>query len=67
MIRRLKIPGVMVGVLVVVTVLHLWLNVGFGTVFRPPKEPKFRVGFLPVTCHLTCPVTDWINTNIAGE
>lgn len=28
---------------------------------------KFRVGFLPVTCHLTCPVTDFINKNLDGE
>jgi NitT/TauT family transport system substrate-binding protein len=67
MIRRLRIPGVMVGILAIVTVLHLWLNVGFGTVFSSRNEPKFRVGFLPVTCHLTCPVTDWINTNMVGE
>ncbi len=28
---------------------------------------KFGVGFLPVTCHLTCPVTDYINQNIEGQ
>jgi NitT/TauT family transport system substrate-binding protein len=27
----------------------------------PRKE--FAVGFLPVTCHLTCPVTSWISTH----
>ncbi|MFN2476154.1 MAG: ABC transporter substrate-binding protein [Chthoniobacterales bacterium] len=26
----------------------------------------FRVGFLPVTCHLTCPVTDFINKQLTG-
>ena len=25
------------------------------------------VGFLPVTCHLTCPVTDFINKQLYGE
>jgi NitT/TauT family transport system substrate-binding protein len=30
-------------------------------------ERKFGVGFLPVTCHLTCPVTDFINKNTEGE
>jgi NitT/TauT family transport system substrate-binding protein len=25
------------------------------------SEQQFRIGFLPVTCHLTCPVTDFIN------
>lgn len=28
---------------------------------------KFKIGFLPVTCHLTCPVTDFINTQTTGE
>ena len=28
---------------------------------------KFGVGFLPVTCHLTCPVTDFINKNTGGQ
>ena len=31
------------------------------------EEAKFRVGFLPVTCHLTCPVTDFINKSMSGE
>lgn len=30
-------------------------------------EKEFRLGFLPVTCHLTCPVTDFINRSITGE
>src|SRR5688572_14679895 len=34
-----------------------------GTAARPP----FRVGFLPVTCHLTCPVTDFINRQLSGN
>ena len=29
-------------------------------------EP-FKVGFIPVTCHLTCPVTDFINKNTSGQ
>ena len=28
---------------------------------------KFKVGFLPVTCHLTCPVTDFINHQTTGQ
>jgi len=51
-----------------ITVLHVWLNIGFATLMpRADAKEKFRVGFLPVTCHLTCPVTDWINTNMVGE
>lgn len=28
---------------------------------------EFRVGFLPVTCHLTCPVTHFINDSLSGD
>ena len=31
----------------------------------PPSRSQFRVGFLPVTCHLTCPVTNFINKTAA--
>ena len=33
------------------------------------KKPtgKMKIGFLPVTCHLTCPVTDFINKDTEGE
>ena len=27
----------------------------------------FRVGFIPVTCHLTCPVTHYINEQMTGD
>ena len=27
----------------------------------------FRVGFIPVTCHLTCPVTHFINDQLSGD
>ena len=48
---------------VAVTVLHLALNVW------PSRGASggFRVGFLPVTCHLTCPVTDFINKQQTGK
>jgi NitT/TauT family transport system substrate-binding protein len=39
----------------------------FGPKTASDGELKFRVGFLPVTCHLTCPVTDFINKNMTGE
>lgn len=32
----------------------------------PAQAKELRVGFLPVTCHLTCPVTDWIHQNTRG-
>jgi NitT/TauT family transport system substrate-binding protein len=48
-----------------ITVLHGTLNLEWG---KPEtKREKFAVGFIPVTCHLTCPVTDFINQNLEGE
>ena len=55
---------VVAGVAVVaITVLHNALNLW------PNRSAAggFRVGFLPVTCHLTCPVTDFINKQLAGK
>lgn len=52
-----------------ITLLHSALNL---RVFdaRPKGSGAgrelFRVGFLPVTCHLTCPVTDFINKQKTG-
>jgi len=54
----------------VIAFLHLWLNLGMlsrTTGGSDEGTARFRVGFLPVTCHLTCPVTDWINQNTAGH
>jgi hypothetical protein len=52
-----------------ITLLHLALNLN-AFAARPggaASGPSFRVGFLPVTCHLTCPVTDFINKQLTGE
>ncbi len=52
-----------------ITLLHSALNLH---VFdarlktRAGGRAKFRVGFLPVTCHLTCPITDFINKQLVG-
>ena len=53
------------GWLVAISLLHATLNLAWKPL-APRKtageeRAKFRVGFLPVTCHLTCPVTDFIN------
>lgn len=52
-----------------ITALHGGLNLKWFE--RKPEgvsaRAKFGVGFLPVTCHLTCPVTDFINKNVEGE
>ncbi len=51
-----------IGWTVTVTLLHGALNL---KVFAPKTTSTEanlgRIGFLPVTCHLTCPVTDFIN------
>lgn len=52
-----------------ITAMHGTLNLRW---FEKPKvgeaeAAKFGVGFLPVTCHLTCPVTDYINKNTEGQ
>jgi NitT/TauT family transport system substrate-binding protein len=58
---------------VCIGLLHAWVNLGFNPMDLLGEKPaaadtaRFRVGFLPVTCHLTCPVTDWINQNTAGK
>lgn len=54
--------------LALITGLHGALNLRW---FAPKAAgagvEKFGVGFIPVTCHLTCPVTDFINKNTEGE
>lgn len=53
--------------------LHAWLNLGFdplravGLKEKTAEVATFKVGFLPVTCHLTCPVSDWIRKNMNGK
>ncbi len=63
--RTLLILGV--GWLIIITLLHGGLNLRMFEKKKPGSENKFRVGFLPVTCHLTCPVTDFISRGTAGE
>lgn len=48
----------------VITTLHGWLNVNWAAVlneYRPLAERKVVVAYVPVTCQLTCPVTDYIS------
>ena len=57
------------GWLLAITVLHGRLNLDWFTPAAKSSgaEMKFGVGFLPVTCHLTCPVTDFINKGTQGR
>ncbi|MEO8348825.1 MAG: ABC transporter substrate-binding protein [Acidobacteriota bacterium] len=46
------------------TAAHLALNVDWSSVVNdrlPPEKRKLNVAYIPVTCHLTCPVTDFIS------
>jgi NitT/TauT family transport system substrate-binding protein len=53
-----------VGWLVIISALQGYLNVNWAAVlndYRPPSERKITVAYIPVTCQLTCPVTDYIS------
>jgi NitT/TauT family transport system substrate-binding protein len=59
-----------VGWVALITAGHAWLNLGIlahSKATAAAKQEKFRVGFLPVTCHLTCPVTDFINQQMDND
>ena len=58
-----------VGWLALITLLHATLNLHLFASKRSASadQNNFRIGFLPVTCHLTCPVTDFINKQITGD
>ncbi len=51
-----------------ITLLHGGLNLRwFDRNQTGSAQRSFGVGFLPVTCHLTCPVTHFINQNLEGR
>jgi NitT/TauT family transport system substrate-binding protein len=50
--------------IILISALHGWLNVSWATVlneYRPLARRKIIVAYVPVTCQLTCPVTDYIS------
>jgi hypothetical protein len=52
MLKGMRIILCVVGGFLTITLLHLWLNIGFdqlGLTRGGKKETAFRVGFLPVT------------------
>src|SRR6516164_5246256 len=59
--------GVVVLWLVLIAFLHAMLNLHFFEPKGSRANAPFRVGFIPVTCHLTCPVTDFINKQLSGK
>lgn len=53
-----------VGWLVLVSALHGYLNVNWPAILNdrlPIEKRKIVVAYIPVTCQLTCPVTDYIS------
>src|ERR1700722_6947630 len=52
------------GWLVLISVLHGYLNVNWPAILNdrlPAAKRKIVVAYIPVTCQLTCPVTDYIS------
>jgi len=50
--------------LTVITVAHMTLNVNWAVLLNdrlPESKRKLNVAYIPVTCHLACPVTDYIS------
>jgi len=70
---RLKTKVMLLGLvwLALISGLHAYLNVNWAAVlneYRPIEQRKIAVAYLPVTCQLTCPVTDYISKySLAGE
>src|SRR6202522_3344077 len=68
---RTKLMILAVGWLVLISAAHAYLNVNWAAVlndYRPILQRKITVAYLPVTCQLTCPVTDYISKySTAGE
>src|SRR5215469_2476338 len=61
---RSKILLIAASWLVGITALHGYLNVNWAAVLndsRTPEKRKITVAYIPVTCQLTCPVTDYIS------
>ncbi len=54
----------------VITSAHALLNWQvhpFSHATQTSAVGKYKLGYLPVTCHLTCPVTDFINKQMTGD
>jgi NitT/TauT family transport system substrate-binding protein len=52
------------GWLALISGLHAYMNVNWAAVlndYRPAAKRKITVAYIPVTCQLTCPVTDYIS------
>ncbi len=68
---KAKILWAAFGWFVLISGAHAYLNVNWPAVlnaYRPPEKRKIIVAYIPVTCQLTCPVTDYISKfSTSGE
>jgi NitT/TauT family transport system substrate-binding protein len=69
---RKKVGFIALFWIVVISLLHGFLNLNLKKAFENSGSAgnatsDFRIGYLPVTCHLTCPVTDFINKQVDGQ
>lgn len=63
MFKNKMILGVLAW-LVLITSLHGYMNVNWVAItneYLPVEKRRFNVAYIPVTCHLACPVTDYIS------
>jgi NitT/TauT family transport system substrate-binding protein len=70
MTSRFKVLLAVVGWLAGISFLHVWLNsrlLESTTSKAANGAVRFRVGFIPVTCHLTCPVNHYISEQLNGD
>jgi NitT/TauT family transport system substrate-binding protein len=61
---RSRVLLMVFGWLALISTLHGYLNVNWTSImndYLPPNQRKFTVAYIPVTCHLACPVTDYIS------
>jgi NitT/TauT family transport system substrate-binding protein len=64
MSSRTKVLLFAVGWLALISTLHAYLNVNWAAILNdhlPVAKRKITVAYIPVTCQLTCPVTDYIS------
>ena len=69
MISRFRVVLLGLAWLTSITLLHLWLNtnlLNWGSSQAQGADARLRVGFIPVTCHLTCPVNHYITEAMDG-
>jgi NitT/TauT family transport system substrate-binding protein len=59
-----RVLSLIVAWITLISILHGYLNVNWVSIvndYLPREKRKFTVAYIPVTCHLACPVTDYIS------